>query len=73
MVMAAIVTTMLCWPAAALLALFCFAALGISFEAFMTFGGALNGVQGLLAWWFLCFLPTLAYTVYMLPWDQKEW
>ena len=71
MVMAAIVTTMLCWPVGALLAWFCFAVLGISFHAFATFGGALNGFQWLLVWWTLGFLPALAYAAYVLPWSPK--
>ena len=66
MVMAAIVTTLMCWPVAALLALFSFAVLGISFPALMTFGGELNGFQGLVAWWGLGFLPALAYSALVL-------
>ena len=65
-VMAAIVTTLMCWPVAALLALFSFAVLGISFPAFMTFGGALGGFQGLAAWWGLGFLPALVYSAFVL-------
>jgi hypothetical protein len=68
-VMAAIVTTLMCGPVGALLALFCFAVLDISLHAFVTFGGALNGFQGLLVWWALGFLPALAYAAYVLPWS----
>ena len=72
-VMAAIVTTLLCGPVGALLAWFSFAVLGISLHAFVTFGGALNEFQGLLAWWALCFLPALAYTACVMPWNQEVW
>jgi hypothetical protein len=68
-VMAAIVTTLMCGPVGALLAWFCFAVLDISLHAFVTFGGALNGFQGLLVWWALGFLPALAYAAYVLPCD----
>jgi hypothetical protein len=69
--MGAIVTTLLFVPAAALLAglLFLF---GISLYAVLTFGGALNAVQGLLAWWTLGFLPAAAYAGYVLPWHGRE-
>jgi len=69
--MAAIVTTLLFVPVAALLAglLFLF---GISPHALLTFGGALNTVQGLLVWWTLGFLPAAAYAGYVLPWHGRE-
>jgi hypothetical protein len=69
--MAAIVTTLLFVPVAAILAGLLFLA-GISLEAVVTFGGALNAVQGLLAWWALGFLPAAAYAAYALPWSRKE-
>lgn len=69
--MAAIVATMLCVPAgvllAALLMLF-----GISFRVLVTFGGALHPVQGLIAWWAICFIPAVAYSAYVLPWSQDS-
>lgn len=71
MVMAAIVTTLLCLPGAALLAGLLFL-VGIPFYAFVTFGGTFNEFQGLLAWWAVAFLPALAYTVYVLPWSRRE-
>lgn len=61
MLMAAIVATLMCLPVGAILALSAFAVFGISFDAFLTFGGALNGFQGLLAWWTLGFLAALPY------------
>jgi len=65
--MAAIVTTMLCGPVGALLALFSFAVLGISFHSFLTFGDRLNAVGGLFAWWALAFVPAFGYAVFAMP------
>lgn len=59
--MAAIVATLMYLPVGAILALSAFAVLGISFHAFLTFGGAFNGFQGLLVWWTLGFLAALPY------------
>jgi hypothetical protein len=69
--MAAIVTTLLCVPAGALLAglLFLF---GTSLRAFVTFGGGLNAVQGIVVWWLLCLLPALVYVAYVLPWSRRD-
>jgi len=69
--MAAVVTTLMCWPVVALLAGISYAALGISFHRFMTFGGTLGGFQGLLAWWALAFVPALVYAAYVLPWTPE--
>ena len=66
-VMAAVTTTLLWLPVGALLALLCFALLGISFHAFLTFADTLNRFQGLLAWWLLGFLPAFAYAAYFRP------
>lgn len=63
MAMAAIVATLMYLPVGAILALASFAVLGISFEAFLTFGGSLGGFQGLLAWWALGFIAALPYAV----------
>ncbi len=60
-VMAAIAATLMFLPVGAILALSSFAVLGISFHALLTFGGALNGFEGLLAWWTLGFLAALPY------------
>ena len=69
---AAIVATLLRLPVGALLAWLCFAVLGISLHAFVTFGGELNGLQGLLAWWALGFLAAFVYSAFLLPLDRKE-
>ena len=66
-VMAAITTTLLWLPVGALLALLCFALLGISFHAFLTFGDTFNQFLGVLVWWVLGFLPAFAYAAYFRP------
>jgi hypothetical protein len=68
--MAAIVTTLLFLPAASLLAgvLFLF---GGSLHAVATFNGVLNAYQGTVAWWLIAFLPTLAYSTYVMPWEPR--
>lgn len=66
-VMAAIVTTLMCWPVGALLALLCFAVLGVSFHSFVTFGDTFNALAGLLVWWTIGFLPAFAYAAFILP------
>ncbi len=68
-VMAAIVATLMCPPVGALLGLFGFAALGIPFHAFLTFGSALGELQGLLAWWTLAFVAALPYARLCAPMD----
>jgi hypothetical protein len=65
--MAAIVTTMLCVPVGALLALFSFAALGISLHSFVTFADRLNAFGGLLVWWVIAFVPAFAYAAWVMP------
>ncbi len=65
--MAAIVTTMLCLPVGAVLAGLLFFA-GISWQALLTFDGALNTFQGVLAWWAVGFIPASAYAAYVMPW-----
>ena len=66
-VMAAIVTTLMCGPVGALLALFSFAVLGISFHSFLTFGERLNAFGGLLAWWLVAFVPAFGYATLAMP------
>ena len=68
---AAIVTTLLGVPLAALLAAFFFL-IGASLPAFVTFGGALNAYLGVVAWWLLAFLPTLAYAAWVMPWEGRR-
>jgi hypothetical protein len=68
--LAAIVTTMLFLPAAVLLAGLLFL-VGVSLHAFATFNGVFNAYQGVAAWWMIAFLPTLAYSVYVMPWERR--
>ena len=71
LVMAAIVTSALLFPVGGLLALL-FMALGISLQGFLTFGGALTLLEGLLAWWGLLLVPTLIYSAYVMPWHASD-
>jgi hypothetical protein len=64
--MAAIVTTMLCAPVGALLALFASAALGISLQSFVTFGDRFHAFGGLLVWWVIVFVPAFAYAAFAM-------
>jgi len=66
-VMAAIVTTLMCGPVGALLALFSFAVLGISFHSFLTFGERFNAFVGLLVWWLVAFVPAYGYASFTMP------
>jgi hypothetical protein len=68
--MAAIVATLLYLPAAALLALVA-QFTGLSFHAFMTFGGTLNTFSGLAAWWLVAFAGACIYAVFAFPWQEK--
>ena len=68
--MAAIVTTMLWLPFGALLALLAYWLFDISLEAFLTLGHSLPHASiGLVAWWAIGFVPSLAYTILILAHD----
>jgi hypothetical protein len=69
--MAAIVATMLCVPAGALLAALLLP-FGISPSVIVTFGGALHPVLGLVAWWAICFIPAVTYAAFVLPWSPQD-
>jgi hypothetical protein len=64
-VIAAIIATMLYWPAGIVLAALC-ALFGIPAQAFITFGGLLATVPGMLAWWLVAFAFALAYAATLL-------
>jgi hypothetical protein len=66
-VMAAIVTTLLYVPLGALAAWASYALLGVSIYDFVSFGDRVHPAAGLLAWWWLAFLPALAYAVLARP------
>jgi len=65
LVMAAIVATLFLAPAAGLVWVGC-ALLGISFESLVTFGGSLDALAGMSAWWALSFVAAFAYAALML-------
>lgn len=70
-VMAAIVATLVYWPAVLAVALF-FRLLDRSPRVLVTFGGALNTFFGLLAWWLIAFALALAYAGWAFPWDARQ-
>lgn len=63
-VMAAVVATLAYLPVAALAALFGYGALGISLQAFASFGGRFSEVGGLLVWWCLFFVAAFVYAAW---------
>ena len=65
--MAAIVTTMLLFPAGALIALVLSLAFGISPHEFVTFGGTFNEPLGVIAWWLVAFVPASIYSWFVRP------
>jgi hypothetical protein len=73
-VMAAIVATLVYFPAGLVLG-FALRLLDVSFEAFVTFGGALHVLLGLAAWWLLFFAGALVYAACLMPWGEQvlEW
>lgn len=70
--MAAIVTTLLCVPAAALVAWFCSSLLDIPVRELVTFGERVYPLVGLVLLWLLGFLPALAYSAIVLPWRSRD-
>jgi hypothetical protein len=69
-VMGAIVASLLYFPLVVSLALALRVA-GISFQAFVTFGGAFNVLPGLAIWWLLVFAGACIYAACLIPWDEK--
>jgi hypothetical protein len=67
MLMAAIVASLGSLPAATALGLLSFVVPGLPLLALATFGGALNLLAGLLAWWSLAFLAALVYAMFAMP------
>ena len=70
--MAAVVDSALFVPLGALLALLSFALFGVSLQSFVTFGGIFAAPAGLVAWWAILLVPSLAYAAYMMPWHPRE-
>jgi hypothetical protein len=69
-VMGAIVASLLYFPLGVALALALRGA-GISFQAFVTFGGAFNVLPGLAIWWLLVFAGACIYTACLIPWGER--
>jgi len=69
--MAAIVATLLYGPVGLVLAL-ALALFGISFQAALTFGGAVGTFLGLAAWWLLAFASACVYAAFTFPWDDGK-
>jgi len=72
LVMASVVTTALYVPVTAVLALLSISLFDISLRSFVTFGSALNAVEGLVAWWAVLFAPAAAYSACVMPWGAKQ-
>ena len=72
-VMATIVNTALFLPFGAILALLAYLLFGVSLHGFLTFGGMLgNVVEGLVAWWIILLVPSLAYSATVMPWRPRD-
>jgi hypothetical protein len=71
-VIAGIVTTALFVPIMAILAFLSFVLFGVPLRSFVTFGEALAAFEGLVVWWFVLFVPAVAYSVFMMPWEAKK-
>ena len=61
-VMAAIVTTMLYFPAGALVGLVCYLAGEVPVWQLVTFGGAIFAPFGMVLWWLIGFVPAFVYS-----------
>ena len=70
-VMAAVVATLVYFPLGIALALIV-PLLGITFDALLTFGGAVHFVLGLLLWWLATFAGACGYAAVMFPWGHEE-
>jgi hypothetical protein len=69
-VMAAVVASLVYWPAGILVALAC-ALIGVSPQAILTFGGGMGTLYGMLGWWLILFVLSLPYAAWFFPWDAK--
>ena len=79
--MAAIAATLFAWPVGIVLVVL-FSFFGVPLESFVTFGGALNRVTGLLALWLIGLAVALPYAVVVafnapigarsFPWQKKR-
>lgn len=71
-VMATIVATALYVPVGAVIALLAFALFRVPLESLLTFGGWLGLLDGVVAWWVILFVPSLVYSIYVMPWSGRE-
>ena len=69
-VMAAVVATLVYFPLGIALALV-LPPLGVTFDALLTFGGAMHFVVGMVAWWALIFAGACFYAGWMFPWEDQ--
>jgi hypothetical protein len=67
--MAAIVACLVYLPAGLLLVLAA-RVFGVSFDALVTFGGAVHALPGLLLWWLVVFTGACGYAALMFPWGD---
>ena len=70
-VMAAIVATLWCPPAAALIWLGS-ALSGVSIHTVATFGERMHASLGLVVWWLVLFLPAIGYSAVFVPSWEKD-
>jgi hypothetical protein len=68
-VMAAIVACLVYLPAGLLVTLAA-RVCGLSFEALVTFGGAVHALPGLILWWLVVFTGACGYAVLVFPWGD---
>lgn len=66
--MAAIVATLACIPLAGVLAL-ASGVVDMPLRSLITFGGRANALVGVLLWWAIAFVPSLAYAAFAMPTD----
>ena len=69
-VMAAVVASLVYWPAGVVVALVC-ALVGASPQAILTFGGGLGTLTGMLGWWLILFVLSGPYAAWFFPWDAS--
>lgn len=70
-VIAAIVATLLYWPAGVALGLLLPLG-GLRLDALLTFGGNVGLLLGMLAWWLAFYLAALVYVVIAFPWPETR-
>ena len=70
-VMAGVVATLVYFPLGVALALL-LPPLGITFDALLTFGGAVHFVLGLLLWWLATFAGACGYAAWLFPWGGDQ-